>query len=87
MNGNLILSPLKLAEGRNLVTFEAADKLLASGFCWPETIKQLAGKPYVLYQSSGEGHMIAFTDDPNFRAMCPAVQRLFLNAMLLGPGH
>jgi hypothetical protein len=87
LNSNLILSPLKAVDGRNLVTFSDADKLLRSGFCWPETIKQLAGKPYVLYQANGDGHVIAFTDDPNFRAMCPEVQRLFLNAVLLGPGH
>ncbi len=97
MNGNLILSPLKPTDGRNLVTFASGpgsgsgsgsgEKLLTSGFCWPDTLKQLAGKPYVLYQPSGDGHIIAFTDDPNFRAMCPETQRLFLNAVLLGPGH
>ena len=87
MNGNLILTPMKPTEGRNLVSFVPQDKLLASGFCWPETLKQLAGKPYVLYQAHGEGHVVAFTDDPNFRAMCPEAQRLFWNAVLLGAAH
>jgi hypothetical protein len=87
MNGNLILAPLKPTDGRNLVTFAPQDKLLTSGFCWPETLKLIAGKPYVVYQSLGDGHVIGFTDDPNFRAMCPETQRLFLNAWLLGPGH
>jgi hypothetical protein len=26
-------------------------------------------------------------DDPNFRAMVPATQRFFLNAVFFGPGH
>jgi hypothetical protein len=86
-NGSLIMSPLKPTDGRNLVTFAPSDSLLRSGFCWPDTLKQLGGKPFVLYQSLGNGHVIAFTDDPNFRAMCPEVQRLFLNAALLGPAH
>jgi hypothetical protein len=87
MNGNLVLAPLKATDGRNLVTFVSSGNLLTSGFCWPDTLKQIAGKPYVLYQSLGDGHVIGFTDDPNFRAMCPETQRLFLNAVLLGPGH
>jgi hypothetical protein len=31
--------------------------------------------------------VVAFTDDPNFRAMYPATQRLFVNAVLFGPGY
>jgi hypothetical protein len=83
---NLILAPLKPTDGRNLVSFASAD-LLASGFCWPQTLELMAGKPFVLYQSLGKGHIIAFADDPNYRAMTPTAQRLFLNAVFLGPGH
>ena len=43
--------------------------------------------PYLLYEPLGTGHIVAFTDDPNYRAMYPATQRLFLNAVLFGPGH
>ena len=35
----------------------------------------------------GQGHVIAFADDPNFRTMYPAAQRLFFNAVFFGPGH
>jgi hypothetical protein len=86
-SGNLILMPLKRGEGRNLVTFAEGERLLASGFCWPETLKALGGKPYLVHQPLGSGHVIGFADDPNFRAMYPEAQRLFLNAVLLGPGH
>jgi hypothetical protein len=87
MSGSLILSPLKPTDGRNLVTFTPVERLLVSGFCWPETLKLLPGKPYVLYQPLGDGHVIAFADDPCFRAMYPNQQRLFLNAVMFGPGH
>ncbi|HEY2157463.1 MAG TPA: hypothetical protein VGH33_17675, partial [Isosphaeraceae bacterium] len=87
VNTDLILSPLKPTDGRNLVNFSPRDRLLASGFCWPQTLDLMAGKPLVLYQALGKGHVIAFADDPNFRAMVPTTQRLFLNAVFLGPGH
>ena len=83
---DLILTPLKPTDGRNLVSFAARD-LLVSGFCWPGTLDLMAGKPLVLYQFMGRGHVIAFADDPNFRAMTPTSQRFFLNAVFFGPGH
>ncbi|MCZ6793329.1 MAG: M14 family metallopeptidase [Planctomycetota bacterium] len=87
LTGNLIFAPLKPTDGRNLVTFLPQDRALTSGFCWPRTLELLAGTPYVLYQAQGAGHVIAFSDDPNYRAMYPGVQRLFLNAVFFGPGH
>ena len=40
-----------------------------------------------MYRSLGDGHIIGFADDPNYRAMYPATQRLFYNAVLFGPGQ
>ncbi|WP_435022566.1 M14 family zinc carboxypeptidase (plasmid) [Tundrisphaera sp. TA3] len=87
VNTDLILAPLAANDGRNLVNFAARDRLLAGGFCWPTTLDLMAGKPLVLYQEAGKGHVVAFADDPNFRAMVPATQRFFLNAVFFGPGH
>jgi hypothetical protein len=86
INTDVILTALKPTDGRNLVTF-APSNLLVSGFCWPQTLELMAGKPLVLYQSLGSGHVVAFADDPNYRAMTPTTQRFFLNAVFLGPGH
>jgi hypothetical protein len=83
---DLILAPLKPTDGRNLVNFAPRD-LMVSGFCWPQTLELMAGKPLVLYQSLGKGHVVAFADDPNYRAMTPTTQRFFLNAVFFGPGH
>ncbi len=86
INTDLILTPLKPTDGRNLVNFVPKDPLV-SGFCWPQTLELLSGKPLVVYQSLGKGHVIAFADDPNYRGMSPTTQRFFLNAVFLGPGH
>jgi hypothetical protein len=86
-NGNLMFEPLDPTKGRSLVEFVDGKGLLTSGFCWPETLELAGGKTYLSYQSSGEGHIIAFADDPNYRAMYPNLQRLFINAAIFGPGH
>ncbi len=86
INTSLILAPLKPTDGRNLVNFAARD-LLAGGFCWPQTLDLMAGKPFVVYQELGRGHVVGFADDPNYRAMTPTSQRFFLNAVFFGPGH
>jgi hypothetical protein len=84
--GNTILAPLKLPAGRNLVTFSEGKGRLTSGYCWPDTLELLAGKPYLCRQALGGGQVVAFADDPNFRAAVPQTQRLFINAVLFGPG-
>lgn len=82
----LIVDPLDPTEGRNLVTFDEQDEP-ASGFCWPDTLEAIGRSPLVLYRSIGQGHVIGFTDDPNYRALSPVTQRLFRNAVFFGPGH
>ncbi|MDE0739060.1 MAG: hypothetical protein OSB83_07610, partial [Planctomycetota bacterium] len=86
-NGRTMLEPLKNDVGRNLVNFSREEDYLISGFCWPDSMDMLRGKPYMASQEMGSGHVIAFADDPNFRAMCRFQQRLFFNAVFFGPGH
>lgn len=84
--GNTIVTPLKLPAGRNLVTFKGGKAGLTSGFCWPDTLELLRGKPYLFRQALGGGQVIGFADDPNFRAGCAETQRLLFNAVMFGPG-
>jgi hypothetical protein len=35
----------------------------------------------------GRGRVIAFAEDPNYRAFAEASELLFINAVLLGPAH
>jgi len=85
--GRLILAPTKETEGRSLVSFAQRKDLLTSGFCWPRSLDLLAETPYVVHRPIGRGHVIAFADDPNFRAMYPSLQRFFINAVFFGPAH
>lgn len=81
LNGDRIFSPLKMTDGKNLVTVTGDADCLASGYCWPQTLKMLPGKPYIMYQQPGRGHIIAFADDPNYRSFSPHLQRLFFNSV------
>ncbi|MEA1997667.1 MAG: hypothetical protein U9N45_08495, partial [Gemmatimonadota bacterium] len=88
MQGRQVFSPLKRSQGRNVAFFDSAENLLISGYSWKgPSLRQLAFKPYLMYRPLGQGHVIAFTEDPNFRAFCDGLNRLVMNAVLLGPGH
>jgi hypothetical protein len=63
------------------------DRLVASGLAWPEAQALLAEKPYLIHQPMGQGHIVAFAEDPNYRAFTEATELLFMNALLVGPGR
>jgi hypothetical protein len=87
VQGSRFFEPIDPENGRSVVHFASEGNVLASGFCWPETAELLPGKTYLAYFALGQGHVVAFAGDPNYRAMFPSLQRLFINAVLLGPGQ
>ncbi|HWB84085.1 MAG TPA: M14 family metallopeptidase [Bryobacteraceae bacterium] len=87
VSGRAIYSPIKVDKGVNAVYFDASGQLLVSGYLWNENRKQLAYKPLVVAEPSERGLVIAFTEDPNFRAMLDGMNVLFLNAVFRGPSH
>jgi len=60
--------------------------LRLSGLLWPEARERLAQTAYATVESAGDGQIILFATDPTYRMWLPGMQRLFLNAVLLGPG-
>jgi len=82
-----IFTPLKLDKGRNVGVFRTADRLLISGFIWPDTRDQLAEKAYLMHQALGAGHVVAFSEDPAYRAFCDGLDILLFNAIFFGPAH
>jgi hypothetical protein len=54
---------------------------------WEEARPQLASKAFLIHEPVGDGQIIAFAEDPNYRAYAEATQLLFMNAVLLGPGR
>ncbi len=84
---NLILSPMTLDNGRNIVRFAPLEDLVMSGVVWHDVRPQLANKAYMVHQPVGRGQLVAFTEDPNYRAYTESTMLLFMNAVLLGPGR
>lgn len=85
--GNQVYQPLSIDNGRNVVSFASANKLLASGFVWDENREQIAYKPLVMVQEQGRGQVIAFTQEPNFRAYVDGMHLLYINAVFRGAAH
>ena len=71
---------------RTVVRLDDKNELRLSGLLWPEAKERIAGTAYATVESVGRGQLILFATDPTYRMWLPAVQRLFANAVLLGPG-
>jgi hypothetical protein len=82
-----IFTPLKLDKGRNVGLYMPEDKLVLSGFIWEDSKKQLANKAYLMHQKHGRGNVVAFAEDPNYRAFFDGLNLLLMNAIFLGPAH
>jgi hypothetical protein len=87
IEGNRVFAPLKLNSGRNVGVYAAKDKLIASGLIWPDAQDILVQKAFLMHQPFGQGHVIAFAEEPNYRAFTEATMLLFMNAIMLGPGY
>jgi hypothetical protein len=87
VEGARVFAPLKLDAGRNVGVYESVERLVASGLVWKEAQPLLAQRAFLMHQPMGRGHVIAFAEDPNYRAFAEATQLLFINAVLLGPAH
>lgn len=85
--GNQIYQPLRISDGRNVVNFAGPKELLAGGFVWEENRQQIAHKPLVMVQAHGRGQVIAFTQEPNFRAYVDGMHLLYINAVFRGAAH
>ncbi|MCB9876052.1 MAG: peptidase M14 [Planctomycetes bacterium] len=86
-DGSNILTPVKLDRGRNVAIYQQQDQLLAAGFAWPDSLRQLPQKAYLVHQPKGRGHVVAFAEDPNVRAFADGLNLLLLNAVLLTAGR
>ncbi len=66
--------------------FANAEKLRLSGLLWPEARGRWANTVYAAREGIGNGQMILFADQTNFRSYFYGSGRMLINAMLLGPG-
>jgi len=66
--------------------FPEPERIHLGGLLWPEAAGRLALTAYATRESIGNGQVILFLDHPTFRAWPLDSQRMFLNALLYGPG-
>lgn len=85
VEGSRVFTPIKLDRGRNVGIYGRQDRLVAGGYAWDASRQQLPQKAYVIDQPLGRGHVVAFAEDPNFRAVAHGSGLLFINAVVLGP--
>ena len=73
-------------EGANVAVFPTTGTLHRAGFVWPNnTERLLRGTAFLIEEPIGDGHLVLFANDPMFRGWWRALDRLVLNAVLLGP--
>jgi hypothetical protein len=60
--------------------------LRMSGLVWPEATHRIANSAWVTRESLGRGQIILFASPPTFRGAARGTTRVFLNAVVLGPG-
>ena len=86
-DGSLILTPLSLSDGVNVVRYADAGNLVASGYVWEENRRQMAYKPYMIAQSAGRGLAIGFAHDPTVRGYLDGLDLLLANAVIMAPAR
>ncbi|UCF41000.1 MAG: hypothetical protein JSW43_01270 [Gemmatimonadota bacterium] len=79
----LYVAPEGPPSTRRRVVARYGDKL--SGHAWQENLDRMSEAVIVYEERVGDGRVIAFAEDPNYRAYFRAANRLFLNAVILGP--
>lgn len=73
-------------EGANVGVFPRTGPLFRAGFAWPENTERLMRNTALLIEEpTGSGHVVLFANEPLFRAWWHALDRLVLNAVVLGP--
>jgi hypothetical protein len=84
LEGDRFLKPSK--EGENVAVFPTTGPLVRAGFTWPgNTERLLRGTSLLIDEPTGSGHVVLFTNEPMFRGWWRAMDRLVMNALLLGP--
>jgi hypothetical protein len=78
---------LKLSkQGANVAVFPSTGLLHRAGFIFPEnTERLLRGTSLLIEEPTGAGHVVLFNNEPLFRGWWRALDRLVMNAVLLGP--
>ena len=73
-------------DGSNVGVFPSSGKLHRAGWVWPDNTERLMrGTAFLIEEPVGGGHVILFANEPMFRGWWRALDKLVLNAIVLGP--
>jgi hypothetical protein len=61
-------------------------RLRMSGLLWPEAARRLANAAAVTRERVGSGQIVLFANDPTWRGAAAGTERVFMNAVIYGPG-
>ncbi|MFN2439615.1 MAG: hypothetical protein ABR503_10480 [Chitinophagaceae bacterium] len=61
-----------------------ANNPLIGGYLHPSTLKKIKGNAAIVVGAEGNGRVIFFADNPNFRGTWYGTNKLFLNALFFG---
>ncbi len=77
-------APRDVRPGEVVLRYAPRERLRLAGYLWPEAPARLAGTPYLWTERVGNGRVIAFAGDPNYRDLWRGMLPLFANAVFLG---
>jgi hypothetical protein len=80
-------APRNVRPGEIVLRYSERPRLRMAGYFWPEVPDRLAGTPYLWTERMGNGRLISFAGDPNFRDLLRGQFPLFANAVLLGTSY
>ncbi len=66
--------------------FPEVERMHLGGLLWPEGAARMAHTAYATREGVGRGQVILFATNPVFRRWMKDTERMFMNAVLLGPG-
>ena len=66
--------------------FPRIERMHLGGLFWPEAAARMTRTAYATREAVGRGQVILFAANPVFRRWMKDSERMFLNAVLLGPG-
>lgn len=81
--GTALRAPAGFRPGEVVIRLAPEDRLRLAGYLWPEAPARFADTPYLWTERVGQGRIIAFAGDPNFRDLTRGLFPLFGNAVLL----
>jgi hypothetical protein len=87
VDSNRIFSLVKLDRGTNVGVYAPDAQFLLAGFMFDDARRQLPNKAFLMHVPTGRGHVIAFAEDPNYRAFMEGLNVMVFNALFLAPGH